>query len=414
MFQGPYYTLFKDRNNASVVTWEFQLNKNRFFPPTLLEKIDFPESLQGVSFQICGMAPVWMYLHVAYWAVLAGVKTICVFQPGLDKGVQVFPLSNHGSTQGTWFKWEEKEDRILFSFRVEKKMPENLLRIEPFSFPPRKKPLIIGGRGSNWMYAAAGVTAANSNFDDVLMDAPQWVKLFHVGKIDCGKESEMNTGRDLHGKVIGIVGDPNSGKSVFAKILGQQLLRLEKSSEESTPPRTTWVCDCDAASPTSNWYLEMLQAGKKELADSLRKEIKKKWTHEDEIQMADRLNILKQNMDITIADLPGGNHRGDRPKRIPEGREVIMQAVDAFILLGRADSPEILEGWRAELKRWELEKRVFAEIVSQSPEDALGGELEELSDGMIHGYICGLDRKNMLSEETNAFLNPLLKRMKCL
>ena len=54
--------------------------------------------------------------------------------------------------------------------------------------------------------------------------------------------------------MIGVLGDPNSGKSVFSKVFG---CILQKYSDKSV-----WVYDCDAVAPTADWYIYGLQRAK--------------------------------------------------------------------------------------------------------------------------------------------------------
>ncbi|GIW83344.1 MAG: hypothetical protein KatS3mg105_5151 [Gemmatales bacterium] len=64
------------------------------------------------------------------------------------------------------------------------------------------------------------------------------------------------------GILLGIVGDPNCGKSVLSRLLDTyRAIRRERG----------WLLDCDAAAPTPRWYFDPRHP---EVADVLRQEAK--------------------------------------------------------------------------------------------------------------------------------------------
>lgn len=80
-----------------------------------------------------------------------------------------------------------------------------------------------------------------------------------------------------------------------------------------------------------------------------------------------------------------------------------MREIDRFVILGRADSPEIVEAWRYELRKHGLEDRVAAEIISSEPNAAPSLTWEQ-NTSVLRGRITGLDRKN---RDLSALWEPL-------
>lgn len=356
--------------------------EKRWYSPTVLQDVGLPD-VAGRKVILTGAGAAWMYIHVACLAVSKGAKTIDVRVPNCSEAVTVFPLK--AKSQATWCRvlenFEENEQVVEFDGR--RCAPDDLASISLRD----DLPLRITGLGAVWMYAAAGAQAAK--LPDAIYDSPREAGLVSVGTRQPGVIIPRRNSPEETGVVIGIVGDPNSGKSVLSKGLFEALRRRVQR---------TWGYDCDAASPTPNWYLGVLNSpGASD--DEVRRDREKykvKWSPELEANVASQLRSLKQNLAITLADLPGGRHPKDGdpfpPERIPPTRKAMFENIDLFIILGRENKPEIVDFWRDSLEERGCGGRVIAELISCA-HDAAPGLSDLVRQGLVlRGRISGLDR----------------------
>lgn len=185
---------------------------------------------------------------------------------------------------------------------------------------------------------------------------------------------------------VGIVGDPNSGKSVLSWKLYDELLRRGKNA---------YRFDCDAQAPTGRYSMTGL-AGTEARAQY--KARRGGWTGADDsytLQVAHRLR--GSSLDIAIFDLPGGLHRAGEPAiRIPQGRPDLFRECDGFILVAKDAGAR--HGWEQALEEHGLRSRIIAVV-----EPNAGGEVvEEFSgegagegDRAWIGRIHRLDRRDV-------------------
>ena len=255
------------------------------------------------------------------------------------------------------------------------------LKKTPLCFPDKTEALIIGGHTAIWMCAAVAVAAHSTGIRNIHCDSPLEKPCISVGMAEPGKLVHYEK-RVKNGLVIGIVGDPNSGKSVFKGW-------LEKIIKDEWP--NSWWIEADPASPTPNWYLDGLKSPQMEKVTRIRDETKKDWSQELELMVAGNLRNAREKLDITLVDFPGGYHKVSPPQRIPPGREVIFNEVDLFIILYRDEA--IREGWLSALREHNLENRVFAEIESQLPDNPPYMETQKKGNTII-GIARGLNRIN--------------------
>ncbi len=335
-------------------------------------------------------------MHAAYAAVRAKAQEIIVLIPGKSRPIRVFPVAPTGEGRKSpaipaWYRATADVDAgISLSFISPAPdvghWPESVLKENPIGLEHAES-LVATGKGAVWMYAAAGAEAARAGIPVVLYDSPREPFLICVGKEKPGMTVPRKTFQAEPGVVVGIVGDPNSGKSMLAKALYSVLCGEFPSG---------WLMDCDAASPTPNWYLQMVRCGKEGEGRMLREAHKRQWSAELEGLVAAQLQSLKRNLPVVVADLPGGKHpkhgEGFSVERIPSGREVVMREVDLFIILGRRDHPDIVGKWREELARHGLANRIIAELESDDHKAKPELSLAQ-GDGLtIKGRISGLDR----------------------
>lgn len=338
---------------------------------------------------IQGKAPLWFYTHIAVKAFLAGAEQIDLFQP--DCGLTcIYPLAPGPNQNSQWFERKEIKPGVVLctvnpdGLRFSPSNPSD----SPIRFQNCRQ-LILTNSGANWMYAALGVAAAAGGVETILLDLPTIDSCYvPVGENNLDKRYPKPVGT-CGGIIVGVAGDPNSGKSILSFILATLLKGRGLKS---------WCYDCDAASPTPNWYTNMVAEDRNEDAKALRDPCKRPWTHEMECSVAEKLRNTRRELEITLADLPGGNHSISPPERIPDGREVIIKEIDRFILLGRKDDPGIREKWRGELDRLGLQNHIIAEIDSTAPENELSAVLF-CRNGLIHGDVTGLNRKAKSSVE---------------
>jgi hypothetical protein len=373
-------------------------------PPVLEDSAIDSLPFSGKKTLLEGRAPQWMYAHFAVRAVMNGTDELSIRQA--DAGYTLIwrrgpLLTAGGSAETPCFKiTKESPDTIRLEFKTppdEKggKWTMTDLTETPLNFD-NTEVLIIGGPAANWMYAAVTIAAHSAGIKHILYESPREEAYISIGALKPGILIQYQN-RGGNGLVIGIVGDPNSGKSVFRNW-------LEKIIKDEWP--NSWWIDADPASPTPNWYLYGLYSGKTDEVNSIRK--KKDWSPDLEKMVAETLRTTRKNLDIILVDLPGGDFSDkQRPKRIPEGREVIYKEIDLFIVLWKRkneDEAAIREGWLSALRKHNMEHLVFAEI--ESCEHTSSPSLETHRDGhLIKGTARGLDRGN-IGHYAKQFIKP--------
>ena len=288
--------------------------------------------------------------------------------------------------------------------------PLNIPGEMPSPDSPDKR-LCISGKGRAYTYASLGVYAALAGKTEIHIRKESLNKVF-VFTPQATRTIKLCT--DNHnGLVIGIVGDPNSGKSVFAQAF--------KKCLSYTLPKwcKIWKYDCDLAAHTPEWYLEGIQSNDPAIQDHVtnnRRQGKSQWNAKKEETVVRVLSTLKQNQDIVIADMPGGRHpHKDQdedfpPQRIPTDgkRPEMMKACDAFIIIYRQDNPAAFDAWRAELSKHGLEKRVIAGIASNNPDAPVRiSKVTRDATGIFQAEIAGLARET----DPNALIVEMHRQM---
>ncbi|MDR2094771.1 MAG: hypothetical protein LBP76_04550 [Treponema sp.] len=352
---------------------------------------DLPFS--GKTVRLDGNAPVWMFANFALHAVRGGAAEVSVYQPqsgdtAVWRHKPVIKAGDAGSPVPEWCRLTGEKDSggLQLEFLPAPAGGWTLADFEktPLYFAGGTEMLIIGGRGANWMYAAAVVAAGNAGIAHILYDSPREESLISIGLQNPGVRLPRKNHVE-NSTVVGIVGDPNSGKSVLSRW-------LERAIKKEWP--NSWRVDADAASPTPNWYLDMLRSNFRDDADGIRQAIKNDWSHELEERVKDHIRNARQCLKVILVDLPGGIHPKEkyRPsQRIPPGREVIMREIDLFVVLWKDETS--LEGWREALREHGLENRIFAEI--QSTDHTGAPFFETHREGpVIRGIVRGADRYN--------------------
>ena len=201
---------------------------------------------------------------------------------------------------------------------------------------------------------------------------------------------------------FGVIGFPNSGKSVLSKTIEKAMRGSGKSS---------WVFEADPASPTPPWYFELSRLEQK-IAKELRDAQKVDWSDEMQAEVARRLANARPWIDRIVVDLPGGDMENPAgPQPIPSGREALFREVDRFILVRRPDRDDRAAVWIDALRAHGLADRVHAVIdsveVGGGTRLALDGG--RAPEGWLTGRAHGLDRDADLDSLTidGAWLAPL-------
>jgi len=387
-----------DTVGSGTVKLTLNPNNERFLDPSILFGLDL-SFLKGKEVILEGKAPLWLYVNMAIRAKNSDANKIVVCQPDFggttvfDNGKPVLLQSDlHTGNSQDCFSVEQKGGNnfhIKFNPSPNRKWSMQDLCNNRALIPnsPNKYAVIfIDGNAANWMYAAIALVADCNGFGNIFYDSPRENALISVGKNNPGSLSARQE-EVADGVVIGVVGDPNSGKSVLSTWLERYFRNAWQKS---------WRIDADAASPTPNWFLNMLQFGKdaKSEHDKIRNNIKKPWTRELEESIAQVIHSARKNLEVTLVDCPGGRHKsGEAPQRIPEGREILFAEIDLIIILYK--DQDALEGWRKSLGAHNFSNKIFAEICSKNQKNAPTLEVHR-DKNMIWGSAEGLDRDNPL------------------
>lgn len=353
-----------------------------------------------------GRGPVEGYFALGYYAALGGAAGI-VYEGANGSPRVEMPVACAQASEKPWLLVEHRNGAFVASVgkspRTDGKWtPDDIGYSAPALLPSTSRPVTFTGSGGVHMYLLLGVSAARAGLSDVRIAKPSNPYSVRFTPDRAGETVAIASGRT--GVVVGVIGDPNSGKSVFSRAFYMAIRASMPAWFQS------WIYDCDLASPTPDWYCERLtESGDEAIADykALRESQKVKWNPEMERRCAADLGVLRTNLDLVIADLPGGRHpkkeKGEsfEPQRISgESRADMFRQCDAFVLLCRKDRhDEILQGWLDALARFGLEDRLAAVIDSSDPDGAFhASSLAPDEDGILRGEIRGLDRKHPAGE----------------
>ena len=172
---------------------------------------------------------------------------------------------------------------------------------------------------------------------------------------------------------IAVLGDPNTGKSVFTYLLFKELVKrgnLKVFRQEGDP-----------SAPTSPWYLESGQ-------EELRKKVKSPWDWKKVEWVRDSIYNLKKIFDVVLVDAGGGKPPAER---VTKENTEILKAVDGVILLCRSDNyEECFSGWERELKEKAPNAKILLKCISTLEND------ESVFDDS-KCILVGLDRRQALT-----------------
>lgn len=395
-------TWYKAEVHDDGVWVTFQTGAERYWPPQVMETQPLKmEDVEGRRVVLKGKGALWMYMHAAVRAVQGGAACVIVEQMPGPVRIEVYRRGGVDGGQGeaAWYRRSDTAGGSVLVWFAEAEQgrwaPEILNDIAGGLTDVHGKDVYVTGAAANWMAAGMALAALRGGAAAVWYCSPmlspdEAVNVVN-GRTEEMPESVLGELRLKHaGIVVGVVGDPNSGKSVFSRLLYNELRRMKKDC---------WLLDCDAASPTAPWYLMATGTSDETQAATERDEQKVRWTDELEDKMAAHMKNVRWYEEVTIADLPGGRHDDARGihERIPRHREVMMRAADVFIVITR-DGLAIADAWRKELAQHGLENRIVAVIESRQPEAALGGKVWKADQKLVQGWLEGL-RRDVLAQQ---------------
>ncbi|GIX05127.1 MAG: hypothetical protein KatS3mg114_0996 [Planctomycetaceae bacterium] len=396
------------RAAADHVVVEFQPAPTGYWEPEAFTTAELPsELLRDRRVMMEGRGAIWMYAFVAIQARAAGARTL-----------QCLSLEDPTTVPQAADVAFLEHCRCTLRMIPEAQAPCGLLTVH-YRHTPRVTPqeeqalleqavkklhshrcrhLTLSGRCSVAGYAQLAWTAydvgaerlwcwsARDGLLQVYAQQPQATP-FHVSRETYPPGLLPLFQPTRESCVVGVVGDPNSGKSVLSRIL---LTVLEMQGYEC------WLLDCDAAAPTPEWYVSLLD---RERAEQIRRVLKGEWTEEKQRIVADQLRHTRRFFEMLIADLPGGNLNVDPPQRIPPGRDNLFELLDAIIVVDRPEKQSAL-AWQQALAAYGLEGRVAAVLASENPHAPFSLRLEPPGTRVLRGTITGLDRSCFKNDRT--------------
>ncbi len=411
--------LFRLSRNEEAIVVFFQGQQIHFQPDDYQALLSLQGLVQGKEVVLTGIAPCEAYCAAGYYCQLFGANDIIYRND--SSSLPPFSLlhASESSAGQRPLRWYQMLSHSHFDIATMQLPPTGTLwpaeALLPFIVPPAPakqsgKPLMVTGEGRVFQYAALGILAAQEGRPQVWVQKPTCTEQFYFGKTQTGIMPMLTP--DKHGLAVGILGDPNSGKSVFSLSFLAYLHILWAAQ------KTIWRWDCDLAAPTPEWYLAAMSSGNERLIeqDSLtRKGMKQKWTPALEKRVVQTISNLKENLDVVLADLPGGHHpnrqKGETflPQRIPgESRAEMLKACDAYVVISRKDQPHVFDAWRRELAHWNLENRIVGHFLSAEYDCPFSMNLvTQRNDGIFQAEINGLNRTNSIAENAQAMLGKM-------
>ncbi|GIW92482.1 MAG: hypothetical protein KatS3mg110_0523 [Pirellulaceae bacterium] len=389
--------------NPSWYTWDrrqdtwvlqFQPAPERYWPPSILcdQPLGLPDAAPSVATVVLtGPGAVWMYAHAAAVCRRAGFAVKVESIPRLDA------TDGLEDCHAQWSTADTDLSKAVISVQLRANPPVSQGGLERLLASPlsnlnafRPSELVIFGRASVDVYTRIAGEAVGASTCVVYC----WSARDGLVRV-WDRQDPKNVGgpwpvpnwyrqlmrQPCQPAVIGVVGDPNHGKSVMSRCLdyyGTKALR------------ETWCLDCDAQSPTPPWYVSLVAHDPQE-ANRLRSGLKRRWTSHMERAVANQLRVARRLFDVLIADLPGGNHKISPPMRIPESRVEVFRQVDAFIVMDDREGVSG-RGWCEALQQVGLGDRVCAFICSENPSGDFSLVWHEQGGGILRGTATGLDR----------------------
>ena len=342
---------------------------------------------------LSGRGPLWLYALLAHEFHMT--KALGTYEPRVDDVIIVY-----GDGMGSFLKEEhpdfppkdqrgklnleveEREDLVVVHARIEggRFLPiSELKKVEELYYRMKAtdKGIVLEGPMPVWLATALTSTLVHKGSFFAIYDPRQngaVVVARHsqdapeIGTIIPFSPEKKET------RVIGVVGDPNSGKSVFLQILNDELIKKGK---------VTITQEGDLVAPTQNWSL---------FAPEIRKQLKKEMDPKKRLEwVVKALEGLKKSgtTDFVLVDIGGG--RPDLGVRVTEENREILRFVDEIVIVSRNDEDNIKK-WLDELEENGFVKKVIGVFESVYPDE--NGEKAKIMPigGIAVGAVSYLDR----------------------
>ena len=390
----------------------------RFWPPSVLREAPLPRNLiRGGKVVITGPGSVWMYAHAAALIAAEG-GCVEVRKPQDQAARNMGDSSTRPSSSPRDFftvhrrEFGDEHSIALVKLDIRPSPPLTKTEIskvvETVGDELKKLPgvssICLTGSGPVEVYAGIASAAVSQGISRIVCVSPRdgYVTVWPCDIQAAEPPSEAidwihTLLRPKQGSLtLGVVGDPNCGKSVLSRALYYCAIRANYWA---------WRFDSDGQSPTPEWYLSLRQTFPEE-AEQLRKLQKIGWTHEMEDILTRQLTVARDYFDVLIVDLPGGHLKASPPQRIPPGREMLFNLIDRFIIVYQDHgSPQ---PWVEALREHQLHKRIVAIIASANPREPPSLTLNKTADNIWKGHATGLDRAVKLNNIVSSFQKSLL------
>lgn len=405
-FQDGWFLMKVTGETANVQFMQHQTH--RFWPPAVLQDMPLPVLPPGIrNIHLEGPGSVWMYAHTAAWAVHHHAVTLTISVPQESNPISLLPYGQ--SDYPGWLeitclgagiigaRLKEKPDHGRWAAKV----------LSPLDIDLNSE-VHISGRGAVWMFAAVAARAVQQRASRVscfqlreggFVQTWPTTRSGQVTPLPTAWRIPFGFPETPDGWVLGICGDPNSGKSVLSYAI--DLVRTDMGL-------VGWRLDCDGGSPTPPWYRDMVNQGRVEEGRALRSSQKRSWSGPMEQEIARQIENSRQSLDLLVADLPGGIHHTDAaPERVPVGREELFKRIHSFLILGRQGVDGWAEGWLWALEQHGLSNRVIGILTSSRPMDPPSLRWTDQRRGLWRGEIQGLDRQKRYRELLAGLRGPI-------
>jgi hypothetical protein len=393
-------------------TIEFQDSPEGFWSPQIMSEHPLRlEAIQGRQVILRGKGSVWMYAHAGAMAQAAGAS-----EPHVEKLIHgnSLEVSNckcqleASHQQPDYYLWQMQLNTVqnLKAEAIKSLLEPTLQQIRQ----RRPRELCLTGKAPVSVYARVAWEAVGAGCQNLYCLTPinGYILVYSASGAPLGEHLpppwlEQLVPPPQRSLILGIIGDPNSGKSVFAHALHACLVKRIVHQ-----PWRLWILDCDGQAPTPPWYLSLLQEGQEEQAKQYRAILKERrsWTPTMEDHFVHILKHLRRFFEIVIADLPGGDFQKDPPQRIPPGRERFFEQIDELILIAK-EGEKTRQQWHKELDSHSLADRLRVILHCSNPQAPPRLQLSRQGDLWV-GTIEGLDRSRHKQELVEAF-NPVLE-----
>ena len=367
---------FNVEKKKNLTMLEFKII-NTVMSPDDLRDIELPQVNPSGAVGLSGRGPLWLYGYLAHELHFA--RVLATFEPRLNKFVIVYAVDKDligkaidpqtgevsdakiGSRGDIVVGLKRHGDLQIIDIKIVGDSfaePEQLRKLPDIEID-WSKPIVIFGQMPVWLATHLAAKYSNKStwfgvYDPRLKGAVVVARHSksapEVGEVVPLDPSRFEAQRKT--KVVAVVGDPNSGKSVFLHLLSDAL-RAGK--------RMVLTQEGDVVAPTQHWSL---------YAPEIRKELKEEARKAPEERLAWIVNSLRTTkesnaVDVVLVDLGGGRpHEG---VRVTAENLAILQHVDYIVIVSR--DRESIEAWERELREKTPHVKIVARLLSiYSPE----------------------------------------------